>query len=66
MVKRLKLKVVSLASHTGHTCLSNATRVPPLQPGEEGKGAAVGPGETLEFDVELLGIDGVYHHRGAG
>lgn len=29
--------------------------------GDEGKGPAVGPGENLEFDIELLGIDGAYH-----
>lgn len=40
--------------------------VPPeLAYGDEGKGAAVGPGETLEFDIELLGVDGVYY-RGGG
>lgn len=38
---------------------------PELAYGDEGKGAAVGPGETLEFDIELLGVDRVYY-RGGG
>ena len=36
--------------------------VPPeLAYGSRGKGDVVGPDEALDFDVELLGVDGEYH-----